>query len=142
MKQLQIENITFTELKEELKKELTVEFKNLLDEVLKRKYSDDDSLMTRQQVADYFMVSLPTVHEWMNAGILKSYQIGNKRRFKNSEVQAALAPKSNRRELKKLAATEFKAPIKKFAPLIHSDLKKTNIPTIQTAVFEQLMRNR
>lgn len=45
--------------------------------------------VSRQQVADMFSVTLPTVHAWMNAGILKPYKIGNKTRFLLHEVKAA-----------------------------------------------------
>jgi excisionase family DNA binding protein len=43
-------------------------------------------LITRQQVADLFGVSLVTVHEWTKKGVLLAYRIGNKVRFKRNEV--------------------------------------------------------
>lgn len=51
--------------------------------------SETDEFITRQNVADMFKISLPTVHAWMNAGILKPYKIANKTRFLRSEVVAA-----------------------------------------------------
>lgn len=50
---------------------------------------DPDGYVTRQDVAELFKISLPTVHAWINAGILKPYKIGNKTRFLLSEVKAA-----------------------------------------------------
>ena len=50
---------------------------------------ETDPFITRQDVADLFKISLPTVHAWMNAGILTPYKIGNKTRFRLSEVKAA-----------------------------------------------------
>ena len=47
-------------------------------------------LMTRQEVADHFKVSLVTVHDWLNKKWLKSYRIGNKVRFKRHEVVDAV----------------------------------------------------
>ena len=47
-------------------------------------------LMTRQEVADHYQVSLVTIHDWLNKGWLKSYRIGNKVRFKRHEVEEAM----------------------------------------------------
>jgi excisionase family DNA binding protein len=47
-------------------------------------------LITRQQVADYIGVSLPTLHAWTKNGTLKAYRIGNKVRYKKNEILEAL----------------------------------------------------
>lgn len=47
------------------------------------------SFLTRQEVADLYKISLPTVHAWIHAGILKPYKLANKTRFIKSEVIAA-----------------------------------------------------
>jgi len=61
-----------------------------LDELTPASPTDGpDTFITRQEVADLFKISLPTVHAWMNAGILKPYKIANKTRFLRSEVLAA-----------------------------------------------------
>lgn len=52
----------------------------------------DDKFLTRQDVADMFGVSLPTVHAWDNAGILNNYKIGTKTFYKKSEVLACAKP--------------------------------------------------
>lgn len=49
----------------------------------------ETTYITRQDVASMFKITLPTVHAWINAGILKAYKIGNKTRFLLSEVKAA-----------------------------------------------------
>lgn len=51
--------------------------------------------ITRKEVADMFGISLPTVHAWIHAGILTAYKIGNKTRFRKSEVMAACKPLKN-----------------------------------------------
>ncbi|HRO84494.1 MAG TPA: helix-turn-helix domain-containing protein [Niabella sp.] len=53
---------------------------------------EQPEFITRQQVADLFGITLPTVHAWMHAGILTAYKIGNKTRFRKSEVLAACKP--------------------------------------------------
>jgi excisionase family DNA binding protein len=51
--------------------------------------------LTRQEVADLFKVSLVTIHDWTNKGILTKHRIGNKVRYKQNEIEQAL------REVKK-----------------------------------------
>jgi predicted DNA-binding transcriptional regulator AlpA len=58
-----------------------------------------DPFITRQDVAELFKISLPTVHAWMNAGILIPYKIGNKTRFLLSEVKAAAVQGGSKREV-------------------------------------------
>ncbi|TCI85322.1 helix-turn-helix domain-containing protein [Tenacibaculum sp. M341] len=49
-----------------------------------------DKLLTRKEVCKLLQVSLVTVHNWTKQGILNPYRIGNKLRFKESEVLEAL----------------------------------------------------
>ena len=46
--------------------------------------------LTRQEVADLFKVSLVTIHDWTNKGLLKKHRIGNKVRYKQHEIELAL----------------------------------------------------
>ncbi|MCB4807135.1 helix-turn-helix domain-containing protein [Tamlana sp. 62-3] len=50
----------------------------------------ETELLTRQTVAEWLSISLPTLHAWTKNGILKSYRIGNKIRYKKNEVLTAL----------------------------------------------------
>lgn len=48
-------------------------------------------LMTRQEVADFFQISLVTVHDWTKKGILLSgYRIGHRIRYKRSDIVKSL----------------------------------------------------
>lgn len=49
-----------------------------------------DRLLTRKEVCEMLQVSLVTIHNWTKSGILNPYRIGNKLRFKESEVLEAL----------------------------------------------------
>lgn len=49
-----------------------------------------DKLLTRKEVCKLLQISLVTVHNWTKQGILNPYRIGNKLRFKESEVLEAL----------------------------------------------------
>lgn len=46
--------------------------------------------LSRQQVADMFGISLVTVGEWTQKGILTAYRLGNRVYFKRHEIEAAL----------------------------------------------------
>ncbi|MDR2824833.1 MAG: helix-turn-helix domain-containing protein [Prevotellaceae bacterium] len=52
--------------------------------------------ITRREVAQLFGISLVTVHDWTNKGILTAYKIGNKVFYKRVEVENALVRKGGR----------------------------------------------
>ena len=49
-----------------------------------------EKLITRDETAKLLGVSIVTVHNWIKSGILTAYRVGNKVRFKESEVFASL----------------------------------------------------
>ena len=49
-----------------------------------------EKLLTRKEVCKMLQISLVTCHNWTKQGILNPYRIGNKLRFKESEVLEAL----------------------------------------------------
>ncbi len=67
---------------------LTKELQALQSQLANRQSPTD--YITRREVAAIFKISLPTVHEWINKGILKSYKIANRVFLKRGEVEAAL----------------------------------------------------
>jgi excisionase family DNA binding protein len=87
---LQVETITSNALLKEVERLLNEGFKAVAEKMTP---PTNDTYLTRQQVAEMFNVTLPTVHSWMNAGILKPYKIGNKTRFLKSEVLKAAKTK-------------------------------------------------
>jgi len=51
--------------------------------------SEKDSpkeIMTRKETAELFSVSMVTIHDWCNSGIIKPYKVGNRTYFKRSEL--------------------------------------------------------
>lgn len=50
----------------------------------------ETTLLTRKEVAKMLGISLPTLHSWVKNGTIQAYRIGNKVRFKKSEVLEAL----------------------------------------------------
>lgn len=85
MKRVYVDEISKDELLEAISK--------MLDEKLPKLASlppvEMDTFITRQQVAEMFGITLPTVHKWINEGILTPYKIGHKTRFILKEVKAA-----------------------------------------------------
>ena len=73
---------------------LLTHFKNLenrLNELQKAVQPQPDTqLLTRQEVSKWLDISLPTLHAWTKNGILQAYRIGNKVRYKKSEVLTSL----------------------------------------------------
>lgn len=49
--------------------------------------------ITRREIANVFQISLVTVHDWTNKGILQAYKVGNRVYYKRSEVESALVRK-------------------------------------------------
>lgn len=83
---LQVESITGNALLTAVSDLLDSKFQQLQNQTPE---PESSTYITRQDVAAMFKITLPTVHAWINAGILKAYKIGNKTRFLLSEVKAA-----------------------------------------------------
>lgn len=46
--------------------------------------------LTRKEVATLFSVSLVTIHDWTQKGILQAYRIANRIFYKRHEIESAL----------------------------------------------------
>lgn len=56
-------------------------------------------IMTRNDVAALFKISLVTVHQWIQTGVLRAHRLGTRVYFKRSEIDAAMTviePKRNK----------------------------------------------
>lgn len=67
---------------------LSSEIANLKSQISGSKKPTD--YLSRQQVAEMFGVSLVTVHDWTQKGILKAYKLANRVYFVRSQVEASL----------------------------------------------------
>ena len=82
----QIQGIEATDLLQHFEK-----LNNRLDQLQKTvKPQTKTILLTRKEVAKMLDISLPTLWAWTNKGILISYRIGNKIRYKENEILEAL----------------------------------------------------
>ena len=74
--------------------ELIKRFENIEASLLKLnsslKENPQTKVLTRQEVSEMLGVSLPTLHSYCKKGVIVSYRLGNKVRFKHSDVLEAL----------------------------------------------------
>lgn len=90
METIQILQVTPIDLvnliSESVKKEL-IDFSNQSKE---KPPIDENEFLTRKETAELFKVSLPTIHDWTNNGILKPYKLGNRTYYKRFELLQTL----------------------------------------------------
>ncbi|PWK19637.1 helix-turn-helix domain-containing protein [Xanthomarina spongicola] len=82
-KTIQIQEVTIDELAEKVADKLLLKIENYL---LKIGATKNEVLLTRQETADYFKVSLVTIHQWVKYGILTPVRFGNRVYFKKQVI--------------------------------------------------------
>ncbi len=55
--------------------------------------SNAEEYMTRKEAADYNRISLVTLHQYVNRGLLTAYKVSGRTLFKRSEVEDAAKKK-------------------------------------------------
>lgn len=55
---------------------------------------DNTKLLTRSETAQILQISLPTLHVYTKRGLIKSYRIGTKIRYKSQEIEEALTSRN------------------------------------------------
>jgi excisionase family DNA binding protein len=88
---IQIESINAEEFKDEIIKGVIMALKELN---LPIQNADENILLTREETAKMLSVSLVTLWTWDKKDIIQSYRIGNKVRYKKSDVLNALTKKN------------------------------------------------
>ena len=88
-----MENLRFEDLPKAT--EIMLEKLSLLEQELKEikmnfQPKELDELMTREEVADYFKISMSTLWHWTKKGKLIAHGIGNRVYYKRSEVESCL----------------------------------------------------
>jgi len=77
------------------------DFKQMLIDVIKAAMAEikieivEDNMMTRQEVADYFRISLPTLHAYMKKGRIPFHRINSRIRFKKRDLDKLLSEHSS-----------------------------------------------
>lgn len=78
---------------EDLKNAINEAFKIHIEPVIKQFSEGQESgkdFLTRKETADFFGVSLVTLHSWVNDGLLTPYKMASKTYFKRSDLIQAL----------------------------------------------------
>lgn len=88
--QVQLIQVTPEELVNLISESVKAQLKELSSRLEGNTSSDEKEFLTRKETAELFKVSLVTIHEWQNNGILKVYKMGNRSFFKYSELLETL----------------------------------------------------
>ena len=83
---LQLENTNALDFKNEIVKDVITALKGFANTL----QPDNEQLLTREETAKMLSVSLVTLWDWTRKDIIPAYRIGNKVRYKKSEVSEAL----------------------------------------------------
>lgn len=84
---LQIENINASDFKKEILSDFNGALQTFANSL---QNSDKDILLTREETGKMLSVSLVTLWSWTRKDLVPAYRIGNKVRYKKSEVLSAL----------------------------------------------------
>jgi hypothetical protein len=91
MQTIQLIQISPEELTQIISSSVNSAFTKFFDEVNQLKpFPHQKEIMTRQDVADFFSVSLVTIHDWNKNGILKPYKLGGRIYYHYSEILETL----------------------------------------------------
>ncbi len=89
---VQLENIDATQFKNEIINGVILALKNNASSL--QLCGQTDQLLTREETAKLLSVSLVTLWDWTKKDIIPAYRIGNKVRYKKSEVLQSLHQKN------------------------------------------------
>lgn len=84
MEQIVLSSLTKEEIKELVHEAVRSEFHKISDELR------PEELISRKETADILQISLVTLNKYSKKGILPSYKIGSRVRYKRHEVLDAL----------------------------------------------------
>lgn len=87
-----------TEIKRWIREVLREEFQELIQKPHALTPGYEEPLLTRKEIAAYLHISLVTLHDWINKGLVPSIRKGGRILFLKSEVLEALKDRQPRRE--------------------------------------------
>lgn len=79
------DTITLGKIQDQLVARVVYELKNELKQA-----NFKEHYLTRDEVSELLKISLSTIHNWSNKGILHPYQIGGKVYFKSSDIESSM----------------------------------------------------
>lgn len=84
--QIQLIQVTPKQLADLISESLNFRFNDFIQSKQSHTSEPEDKFLTRSETAQFFNISLYTVHDWMRKGIIRHYKAGNKTYFKKSEL--------------------------------------------------------
>jgi excisionase family DNA binding protein len=90
MEQIQILSLTPNSLANLVSDQVKAQLEAFAAKLQKASSPQGKEVMTRKETAQFFGVSLVTVHEWRKSGILHPYKVGNRVYFKRSHLMDVL----------------------------------------------------
>ena len=95
MVKVDLYNITPDELANLIKEGLKPEIQELIQQQLEA-VPKGKEILSRQETADLFGISLVCLHDWMKKGIVKPYKKGNRTYFLHTELMESLLSSNHR----------------------------------------------
>ena len=89
---IQMIQVTPNELANLISESVRTQIQELVNASTKEQPKTENDLLSRKETADFFKVSVVSIHTWMKDEIIKPYKIGNRTYFKKSELLNALVP--------------------------------------------------
>ena len=83
---IQMIQVTPNELANLISESVKTQIQELVNATNKGQPKDVNDLLSRKETAEFFKVSLVSIHSWMKDGIIKPYKVGNRTYFKKSEL--------------------------------------------------------
>ena len=84
--QIQMIQVSPDQLAELISESLQARIDDLIKSNNNTPHKESETFLTRKETAQFFQISLYTVHDWMKKGIIKPYKAGNRTYFKESEL--------------------------------------------------------
>lgn len=84
--QIQMIQVSPQQLVDLITESVNAKIKDLFKSSEQLPHQVDETFLTRKETAEFFNISLYTVHDWMKKKIIKHYKAGNKTYFKKSEL--------------------------------------------------------
>lgn len=86
-----LEGITIHEFKNLISESVKEQFQNVLKEQKENPSETTNKLLTRNETCKLLGISLPTLHDWCLKGIIPSYRINTRIRFKTEDIEKVLS---------------------------------------------------
>jgi hypothetical protein len=84
--QIQLIQVSPQQLADLISESVNARIKDLFSKREQTPHPESETFLTRKETAQFFQISLYTVHDWMNKGIIKPYKAGNRTYFKREEL--------------------------------------------------------